>query len=132
MSENRSELVNAVINFESVLPVYFFTILKTCDSIAFGELHRVYYDVVNIDEEDPELIKLLQPFITSNIINIAHYDPHVIALRKYLTNSGYKTKVQDNTLDHFALVKYASDRLSKLVSSLSGKSNKSKKKQQKV
>lgn len=132
MSENRSELINAVINFESVLPIYFFTRLTTYDSIAFGELHRVYYDVVNINEEDPELIKLLQPFITSSVINIAHYDPHIIALRKYLINSGYKTKVQDNSLDHFALVKYASDRLSKLVASLSGKSNKSKKKEQKV
>lgn len=79
-----SQLLEATLEFEKILPKYSYNAINTSSDPAYGELHHIYYDVADHTKEDPALIKLLQPFVKMTHMTITHYDPCVEDLRKYL------------------------------------------------
>lgn len=52
---------------------------------AFGMLHRVYWDETVMENEDPNLISILQPFVTETGLLLEANSQEVVALRLYIT-----------------------------------------------
>lgn len=97
-----SSLLEATVEFEKILPNQLYYTIHTASNQEYGNLHKIYYDIANISEEDEELIKVLKPFIEVTSINVAHYDTKVVMLREYLLSKGYKVKgFEYNKLDLF-------------------------------
>lgn len=51
---------------------------------AFGMLHRVYWDETDLENEDPNLISILQPFVTKTGLLLSGNSQEVVALRLYV------------------------------------------------
>ena len=82
-----SALYNATVAFEKILPkpeqVESWNI-ETQFDYAFGELHRVFYDVCDVSQEDPWLIAVVKPFVVNNHMHVSSFDIAVTELRYYL------------------------------------------------
>lgn len=78
-------LLETTIQFERILPKHGCAEIDTAYTKEYGELHRVYYDVADLNSEDPDLIARLQPFIKRTNMIISGDDTEVAKLREYLT-----------------------------------------------
>jgi hypothetical protein len=88
-----SKLREAVVEFERCLPKNpgSWTHINTRETWAYGQLHRVYYDVAKLGEEDPALVSVIKPFVVQNgsgkprvSMTPNEHDPEVVELRRYL------------------------------------------------
>lgn len=90
MDIQNSKLYQAAVAFEKSLPKTGWTHINTRENWSYGELHRVFYDLTNLDDEDQELVAVVKPFVQQFTgrprvsMTPNHYDPEVVALRNFL------------------------------------------------
>ena len=52
--------------------------INTRDNYEFGELHRVYWDALDLKNEDPELIELSSKYVNSTELEITDDDIDIL------------------------------------------------------
>lgn len=49
-------------------------VIRTCDNYWFGELHRIYWDVANLEGEDRKFLAALDKFVHSSQVEVTKRD----------------------------------------------------------